>query len=217
MPGATFVAVRHEFLEQLEEQLHDDFETAEGFLTPATGGRVVWSGDRQHDPDDDEDAAATSGRPTARSSLASAPQGLCRRSRSAPPRPVTAYESIVANARRWRTLTGTALVGGRSVVVRASRSEDRLRAQLWEVLTVLVLGLPLVVALAGVGGYVLARRALTPIDQLASEARRITAERLHERVSVPNPARRDRTPGDRHQRHVRAPRILVRSAAPFHG
>jgi heavy metal sensor kinase len=34
---------------------------------------------------------------------------------------------------------------------------------------------------------VLARRALYPIDRLASEARRITAERLHERLSVPNP------------------------------
>ena len=44
----------------------------------------------------------------------------------------------------------------------------------------------MVVVLAGVGGYVLARRALTPIDHLASEARRITAERLHERLSVPN-------------------------------
>ena len=42
------------------------------------------------------------------------------------------------------------------------------------------------VALAGLGGYTLARRALTPIDNLASEAQRITAERLHERLSVPN-------------------------------
>jgi heavy metal sensor kinase len=50
-----------------------------------------------------------------------------------------------------------------------------------------VLGLPLVVALAGAGGYVLARRALTPIDHLATEARRITADRLHERLSAPNP------------------------------
>jgi heavy metal sensor kinase len=67
-----------------------------------------------------------------------------------------------------------------------SRAETRLRTQLWEVLVVLVLGLPVVVVLAGVGGYVLARRALSPIDHLASEARRITAERLHERLSVPN-------------------------------
>ena len=54
-------------------------------------------------------------------------------------------------------------------------------------LTVLVLGIPLVVVLAGVGGYGLARRALSPIDRLAAEAQRITAERLHERLSVPNP------------------------------
>ena len=35
-------------------------------------------------------------------------------------------------------------------------------------------------ALAGAGGYVLARRALAPIDHLASAAQRITAARLHE-------------------------------------
>ena len=52
---ATFVAVRHEFLEQLDDQLHDDFETAEGFLAPAPDGRIAWSSDRHHDPDNDED------------------------------------------------------------------------------------------------------------------------------------------------------------------
>jgi heavy metal sensor kinase len=64
--------------------------------------------------------------------------------------------------------------------------EKRLQQQLREIVVVLVLGLPLIVALAGVGGYVLARRALAPIDHLAAEARRITAERLHQRLSVPN-------------------------------
>jgi heavy metal sensor kinase len=83
-------------------------------------------------------------------------------------------------------LTGTTLFGGRSVVLRVSRSEERLREQLSEVLKVLVLGLPLVIALAGLGGYVLARRALAPIDHLAVEARRMNAENLHERVSVQN-------------------------------
>jgi len=64
--------------------------------------------------------------------------------------------------------------------------EARLQQQLREVLVVLVLGLPVIVVLAGAGGYVLARRALSPIDHLAAEARRITADRLHERLSVPN-------------------------------
>jgi len=64
--------------------------------------------------------------------------------------------------------------------------EQQIERQLDEILVVLVLGLPLIVGLAGVGGYMLARRTLRPIDHLAAEARRITAERLHERLSVAN-------------------------------
>jgi heavy metal sensor kinase len=183
---ATLLAVRHEFLEQLDDQLRDDFETAEGFLVASPEGPIVWAGDRHRDPDIDEDRGedvwSTSGEPIYRSG---ASMGL-------PPVAVAATsanrrdESMIVNGHRWLTLTGTSLVGGRSVVLRVFRSEDRLRAQVREVLIVLVLGLPLVVVLAGAGGYVLARRALTPIDHLASEARRITAERLHERLSVPN-------------------------------
>src|SRR5215510_1684681 len=51
--GATFVAVRHEFLEQLDDQLHEDFESAENSLVPAADGRVVWSGLQHHDADED--------------------------------------------------------------------------------------------------------------------------------------------------------------------
>jgi heavy metal sensor kinase len=183
---ATFLAVRNEFLEQLDDQLHDDFETAEGFLAPAPDGRVAWSEARRHDPDDDEDRGsdvwAANGDQIYRSGASASLPPVALATAGAQGR----YESIVADGRRWRTLTGTSLVGGRSVVLRVSRSEERVRSQLWEVLSVLVLGFPFVVVLAGLGGYVLARRALTPIDQLASAARRITAERLHERLSVPN-------------------------------
>jgi heavy metal sensor kinase len=72
------------------------------------------------------------------------------------------------------------------VIVRVSRSEARVREQVHEVLVVLVFGLPLVVGLAGIGGYVLARHALSPMDRLAADAQRITADRLHERLTVPN-------------------------------
>jgi heavy metal sensor kinase len=183
---ATFVAVRHEFLEQLDEQLHDDFESAEGVLTPTAEGRIAWSGDRHHDPDNDEyrgaDVWLATGEPIYRSIASASLPVVPVASVTSTPR----YESIVANGHQWRTLIGTSFVGGRAVVLRVSRSEERLREQLGEVLTVLVLGLPLVVALAGIGGYVLARRGLTPIDHLAADARRITADRLHERLSVPN-------------------------------
>jgi heavy metal sensor kinase len=183
---ATFLAVRHEFLEQLDDQLHDDFETAEGFLIPTAEGRVAWSGERHHDADDGADRGsdvwAANGDQIYRSGASAALPPVALAVATATPR----YESIVANEHRWRTLTGTSLVGGRSVVLRVSRSEDRVRSQLWEILVVLVLGLPLIVALAGIGGYLLARRALAPIGHLASEARRITADRLNDRLSVPN-------------------------------
>jgi heavy metal sensor kinase len=183
---ATFIAVRHEFFEQFDDQLHDDFETAEGFLASTGDGHIVWSGDRHHEPATDEDRGSdvwlASGEQVYRSGASTSLPPVALAATTAQPR----YESIVASGRQWRTLTGTSLVGGRAVVLRVSRAETRLRNQLWEVLVVLVFGLPVVVVLAGVGGYVLARRALTPIDHLASEARRITAERLHERLSVPN-------------------------------
>jgi heavy metal sensor kinase len=75
---------------------------------------------------------------------------------------------------------------GLSEAARAEHADTQVQEQLGEVLMVLALGFPLVVAMAALGGYVLARRALTPIDHLASEARRISADRLHERLTVPN-------------------------------
>ncbi|HWW84102.1 MAG TPA: ATP-binding protein [Vicinamibacterales bacterium] len=183
---ATFLAVRHEFYEQVDDQLHDDFEAAEGLLARTTDGRIAWSGNPHHDPDGDEDRGVE---------VWSATGELLYRTPSLPafppmmPASITPgphYQSIERNGHAWRTVTAVTLVRDLSVVLRASRSEERLRTQLWEILVVLILGLPLVVALAAVGGYVLARRALTPIDHLASEARRITADRLHERLSVPN-------------------------------
>jgi heavy metal sensor kinase len=97
------------------------------------------------------------------------------------------YETVSVDGRRWRTVASLVMAGSQSVVLRVGRSEEPLQGELREILAVLVLGLPLVVALAGFGGYLLARRALAPIDHLASDARRITAERLHERLTTANP------------------------------
>lgn len=183
---ATFVAVRHEFLERLDDQLHDDFETAEGLFTRTADGRVAWTGEQHHDADADEariyQVWSSSGEQLHRSGAAASLPPVT------PPSISTSYQyaTVFADGDRWRTLTAPVTIGGQIAVFRVSRSEERVRRQLWEILVVLVLGLPLVVALAGVGGYALARRALAPIDHLASAARRITAERLHERLSVPN-------------------------------
>src|SRR5512143_3557906 len=51
--AVTYAAVRHEFLEEFDDQLHDDFETAESLLQPQPNGGVAWAGDQQRDLDDD--------------------------------------------------------------------------------------------------------------------------------------------------------------------
>jgi heavy metal sensor kinase len=181
---ATFLAVRHEFYEQFDAQLHDDFERAEGALTVQPDGRITWSADAHREPDAEPRGAE----------VWSASGDLLFRVDGSPVLPPAVpraagedrYGTVQSSGSRWRTLAAFTMVGGRSVVLRVARSEEHLRMQLWEILVVLVLGFPLIVGLAGVGGYVLARRALAPIDHLAAEARRITADRLHERLSVPN-------------------------------
>jgi len=122
---ATFAAIRHEFFEQFDDQLHDDFETAEGFLTATDVGRIAWSGDRRHDPDDDEDRGSdvwlASGEQVYRSGASASLTPVALAATTAQAR----YESIVANGRPWRTLTGTTVVGERAVVLRVSRAETR--------------------------------------------------------------------------------------------
>jgi heavy metal sensor kinase len=73
------------------------------------------------------------------------------------------------------------------VVIQVGRSESSMDTDLRDLALILVLGLPIAVAVAGVGGYVLARRALAPIERMTTHARTITAERLHDRLPVDNP------------------------------
>ncbi|MGE0591761.1 MAG: sensor histidine kinase [Vicinamibacterales bacterium] len=73
------------------------------------------------------------------------------------------------------------------VVIQVGRSAASVREQLDGLLLMLALGLPLGVAAAGLGGYVLARRALLPVERMAERARSITADRLSERLPVENP------------------------------
>jgi heavy metal sensor kinase len=182
---ATFVAVRHEFLEQLDERLHDDFEVAEDRLTREADGTIRWA-DAHQDAHDDEARVYEVWSPTGEQIHRSGAQTPLPPLALAQTATSYRYETIIANGERWRTIAAPVTIGGHNLVLRVSRSEERVREELSEVLVVLVLGLPLVVALAAVGGYLLARRALAPIDHLASEAQRITAERLHERLKVPN-------------------------------
>lgn len=73
------------------------------------------------------------------------------------------------------------------VLVQVARSLDGFDHELAELLAVLVTLGPLVVGLALTGGYLLARRALAPVEQIATAANQIDLRRLGERIDVPTP------------------------------
>jgi heavy metal sensor kinase len=86
-----------------------------------------------------------------------------------------------------RILSRRGSIGPQPVIIQVARSEAAMRQSLGELLLVLVLGLPIAVTLAGLGGYTLARRALAPVERMTERARSITAERLSDRLPVTHP------------------------------
>ena len=87
----------------------------------------------------------------------------------------------------YRLLSRAATIDGQPVVIQVAQSEALIRAELSELGFLLLVGLPVGVAAAGLGGYALARRALKPVDRMAERARSITAARLDERLPVDEP------------------------------
>ena len=85
-----------------------------------------------------------------------------------------------------RILSRRGTVGPERVVIQVARSEDSLRRDLRDLQLIFVFGLPVATALAGLGGYLFARRVLAPIEHMTEQARTITAERLGDRLPVAN-------------------------------
>lgn len=70
-------------------------------------------------------------------------------------------------------------------VVQLSQSLRGVTALRETLLMTLLLGSPIMVVVAGAGGYFLARRALAPIDEITRTARRISVEDLSRRLDLP--------------------------------
>jgi heavy metal sensor kinase len=183
--GGVYVFLQRTLLVSLDQQLSDDVETAEQQLERTSSGGLRWRG--AADPDEDYEAPwleawSESGAPLFRSETA-------RRAALPPMRPaaVDFPTSVVASdGTHLRVLARTAWVDERSVLARVARSEENARHELGELFTGLTLALPLAVGAAALGGYLLARRALLPVDRMREQARAITAERLHQRLPVEN-------------------------------
>jgi heavy metal sensor kinase len=96
------------------------------------------------------------------------------------------FETVkMAKREEVRLLTMPVVRGGRvAQIVQVGMSFQRSRGALRRYLDTLVILIPLGVALAAVGGAVIARIGLRPVDEMARAARRITAEDLDQRISL---------------------------------
>ena len=70
-------------------------------------------------------------------------------------------------------------------IVQVAQSLEEIQDILQRLLVILLISIPILVTIAGFGGYFLATRALTPIDQITSTAQKISAEDLSARLDVP--------------------------------
>ena len=75
-------------------------------------------------------------------------------------------------------------VDGRQYVLLAAESLHSVKSELGLVRNVLFLALPLIVLIAGAGGFFLATKNLAPVRWMAEQARSITDKSLHQRLDI---------------------------------
>lgn len=105
---------------------------------------------------------------------------------SASPDLVLALPQLGQNGARAAPHHLTAL--GRSFLIFSIAPLDSIVADLGVVRRVILLALPLLVGLAGIGGYLLATHSLAPLGWMAEQARKITGSNLNTRLEIGNAA-----------------------------
>jgi heavy metal sensor kinase len=114
--------------------------------------------------------------------------GLARHQVSTRPPPDPGARMRFRNAGpRWfpvRMATQRIYVNGQPLIIEVADPQRKFGDVLRELYSFLFLALPIVLALAALGGYWLSNRALAPVDQIINEARSIDPADLTARLSV---------------------------------
>ena len=90
----------------------------------------------------------------------------------------------ISDGTRVRVVSRVHVLDGRPLLIRLGHSEEPLYERLRDLFLASLVVLPMVLAIAWLAGYALARRALSPIEKMAREAQEITPDRLHARLRV---------------------------------
>jgi heavy metal sensor kinase len=169
----------------LNQQLRSDFQWATVMVEQTPEGGITWNGEEAIEEHPWLQVWGADGKLLFRNDVALGQPDV---GIDLPNLPDDAVVSVpTADGVPLRVLSRKGEVAGSPVVIQVGRSEQAMRQQIRTVALILLLGLPLAVATAGLGGYMLARRALAPIERMTERAETITAERLSDRLPVSNP------------------------------
>lgn len=188
--GFVFLFLRGQLMAELDRNLGEDFELAEESVAIGSNGQIRWnSGAYRHEESEADPARWVEVWIGEKMAIRFPDMGLdALRIPAAPGSLAVGFSSLgLAGDRHVRVLQKPHAVAGIPAVIRTVRSEERVDRELAVLFLVLALALPAAVGLAATGGYLIARRALAPVTRMVARARRITAERLQERLQVENP------------------------------
>jgi heavy metal sensor kinase len=182
--GAILAYVGHSASQLLDQQLRSDFQWATVMVEQTPEGGITWNGEEVIEEHPWLQVWGSDGRLLFRNDVALGQPDIGLNLASLPD---DAIVRVATDGVPLRVLSRRGQIADSPVVIQVGRSELGMRDQIRTVALILLLGLPLAVATAGFGGYLLARRALMPIERMTERAETITAERLSDRLPVSNP------------------------------
>lgn len=189
----TSVYLLHDLKQQLGVSLDRDIETVEGLLSLSPNGEIeVGSQEGEANEEEPErgyllEVWSNTGKLLYRSvaldgnPLGPSPQLEGKQSGE------SAHSYRLPSGMRVRVASRLHTLKGETLVVRLAVSEEPLWDEFWDMVSVFGVGLPIIVLLVGCTGYIVAGRALQPVDAMAHRAGKISAEHLNERLQVENP------------------------------
>jgi two-component system, OmpR family, sensor kinase len=91
------------------------------------------------------------------------------------------------SAQPFRVMAVPVTTRGASALVVVAESLQGVSEAVRKILVLLLIAGPVALAAAGLGGWLLVRNALLPVDRMRKKAEQIGIDHLHERLSSPNP------------------------------
>jgi heavy metal sensor kinase len=189
--GLTASFLFFQLRSQLDHYAIQDIETVEGLLSFDSTGRLTLREDYHNHPESKQVLERFLEVRSPEGSVLYRNERLVGQALGGSPVPnegeggYSTRSAHLADGTPVRMVSRRHTLDGRPLLLRLAYSEAPIWARFEELVLASLLAVPIVLALVGLAGYLLAQRTLAPLEEMACRAEQITSERLHERL--PNP------------------------------